>query len=34
LVIVGGRDDFHLKDYATVIAAFVAVGGAERDYLI
>jgi hypothetical protein len=32
LVVVGSRDDFHLKDYATVVAAFVAVGGAMLAY--
>jgi hypothetical protein len=32
LVIVGSRDDFHLKDYAAVLAAFVAVGGALIAY--
>jgi hypothetical protein len=32
LVGVGWRDDFHLKDYASVIAAFVAVGGALLAY--
>lgn len=32
LFAVGWRDDFHLKDYATVIAAFVAVGGAWLAY--
>lgn len=32
LIVVGLRDDFHLKDYASVIAAFVAVGGAMIAY--
>jgi hypothetical protein len=32
LIGVGSRDDFHLKDYASVIAAFVAVGGAVLAY--
>jgi hypothetical protein len=32
LIGVGSRDDFHLKDYATVVAAFVAVGGAMLAY--
>src|ERR1700676_567987 len=32
LIVIGSRDDFHLKDYATVLAAFVAVGGALLAY--
>lgn len=32
LISAGWRDEFHLKDYATVIAAFVAVGGALIAY--
>ena len=32
LIGAGYRDDFHLKDYASVIAAFVAVGGALLAY--
>jgi hypothetical protein len=32
LIGVGSRDDFHLKDYTSVIAAFMAVGGAVLAY--
>jgi hypothetical protein len=34
LIGVGSRDDFHLKDYTSVIAAFVAVGGAVLAYIM